>query len=220
MKRIIIICEGPTEVEFCKELLYPHFLSLNIIVQWSLPKWSAGGHINWNDLHKQIILTLKQDPSVFVTTFIDLYGLSKPELFPNWNDALALKKAPYERVDLLEQGMVDALPDIIKYRFIPNLVIHEFEGLLFNDIIHFENVFNDNEFKNKDELIKVLQQFENPELINDKKETSPSHRLEQDIFYKFSKTVGGILIALDINLNKIRQKSKHFNEWITKLENI
>jgi hypothetical protein len=220
MKRITIICEGPTEVEFCKELLFTHFLGLNIQLHWSLPKWSMGGDISWHNLHKQIEFTLKQDPSTFVTTFIDLYGLQNPEKFPNWNEALFYKQNPYKRIEILENAMKDAFPENLRNRFIPNYILHEFEGLLFNDIQHFENVFDNHEFKNKNELIKVLNQFDNPELINEKKESSPSHRLNGVIFHKFNKTIGGILIALDIQLYKIRQKSPHFNNWITKLENL
>jgi hypothetical protein len=33
MKRIIIICEGPTEQEFCKDVLQTDFNSKNIILQ-------------------------------------------------------------------------------------------------------------------------------------------------------------------------------------------
>lgn len=220
MKRIIIICEGPTEKEFCEKLLYSHFFDLNISIQWVYPKWSQGGHISWGNLYNQLIVTLKQDTTAFVTTFIDLYGLYKHELFPNWNDALQLKRDPYQRVLKLEQGMADALPDNVRYRFIPNIILHEFEGLLFNELSHFEYLFDNNEFKNKAELISVLNNFTNPELINETKENSPSHRLTDVIFNKFSKTIDGILLAESIGLHRIRQKSAHFNDWITKLENL
>ncbi|MBK8722965.1 MAG: DUF4276 family protein [Saprospiraceae bacterium] len=138
-------------------------------------------------LLNQIVVTLKQDTTAFVTTFIDLYGLHKPELFPNWNEALILKRNPYQRVIKLEQGMSDALPENLRHRFIPNIILHEFEGLLFNDLSHFENQFNENEFRNKTALINVLNDFNNPELINETKENSPSHRLENVIFNNFKK---------------------------------
>ena len=220
MKRIIIICEGPTEKEFCEKLLYTHFFDINIIIQWVYPKWSQGGHISWANLYNQILVTLKQDSTAYVTTFIDLYGLYKPELFPKWNDGILLKRDPYERVLKLEQGMADALPDNVRHRFIPNIILHEFEGLLFNELSHFELLFNDNEFKNKAELISVLNHFNNPELINESKETSPSHRLTDVIFNKFSKTIDGILIAESIGLDRIRHKCGHFNDWLIKLESI
>ena len=216
MKRIIIICEGLTEIEFCKKLLRSHFFVLNIEIQC----WSLSGNISWGRLKNQIMLTLKQDATAYVTTFIDLYGLNKPELFPNWDDAILLKKDPYQRIEKLEQSMADAFHDNVKHRFIPNFILHEFEGLLFNELSHFESEFDDNKFKNKAELVRVLNEFTNPELINETKETSPSHRLTDVIFNKFSKTIDGISLAERIGLNRIRQKSAHFNEWISKLEKV
>ena len=216
MKRIIIICEGRTEIEFCKRVLRSHFCVLNIEIQC----WSIGGNISWGKLKNKIMATLKRDTTAYVTTFIDLYGLYKPELFPNWDNAIPLKRDPYQRVEKLEQGMADALDDNVKYRFIPNFILHEFEGLLFNELSHFEAEFDEKDFKNKAELVSVLTHFTNPELINETKETSPSHRLTDVIFNNFKKIKNGPSLAKSIGLDKIRQKSKHFNEWISKLESI
>ena len=216
MKRLIIICEGLTEIEFCQKLLHSHFFDLNIEIQ----EVNHGGNISWNKLYKQINATLKHDSTAYVTTFIDFYGLNKPVLFPNWNDAILLKKDPYQRVEKLEQSMADAFHDNVKYRFIPNFILHEFEGLLFNELSHFEFLFDYNDFKNKAELVSVLNEFTNPELINETKETSPSHRLTDVIFNKFNKTIHGILLAESIGLYRIRQKSAHFNKWISKLEKV
>lgn len=33
MKRLIIICEGQTEQEFCNDVLQPHFNQLGIFIQ-------------------------------------------------------------------------------------------------------------------------------------------------------------------------------------------
>jgi hypothetical protein len=220
MQRVLVICEGSTEVEFCKELLYPHFLSFEIEIVWSLPKWSGGGAIAWNNLKHQILNTLKNEPNAFVTTFIDLYGLQKPEQFPGWFEANKLKRDPYQRLEFLETCMALEFPEELRFRFIPNYTLHEFEGLLFNDLCHFENLYGDDEFKDKNELISILSQFKNPELINEKKETSPSYRLENQIFKRYSKTVDGILIALDIQLHQIRLKSPHFDSWLRKIEQI
>lgn len=38
MKRIIIICEGQTEKEFCADVLYPFFLERSILLQCPLIK--------------------------------------------------------------------------------------------------------------------------------------------------------------------------------------
>jgi len=75
MKRIIIICEGQTEIEFCQDILYPHFNAQNIYPQALTIKKSGGGIVSWPALKRQIEGHLRQDPKVFVTTFIDFYGI-------------------------------------------------------------------------------------------------------------------------------------------------
>lgn len=42
MKRIIVVCEGPTEKEFCQDILLPHFQKLNIVIEAPLIKQSGG----------------------------------------------------------------------------------------------------------------------------------------------------------------------------------
>lgn len=52
MKRIIIICEGHTEKEFCKTVLASYFQSKNIYIQTPLIKKSKGGIVKWEELKK------------------------------------------------------------------------------------------------------------------------------------------------------------------------
>ena len=53
-KRLIIISEGPTETEFCKTILAPHFQKFNILIQTPLISKSKGGIVHWNSLKLQI----------------------------------------------------------------------------------------------------------------------------------------------------------------------
>ena len=71
MKRIIIICEGETEREFCQTILSPFLITKDIIVQAPLIKKTMGGLVNWNELKKQIVGHLKNDKNAYVTTLID-----------------------------------------------------------------------------------------------------------------------------------------------------
>lgn len=54
MKRIIIICEGPTEVEFCKTVLAPYFQKSEIYIQAPLIKKSGGGIVSWDILKNNL----------------------------------------------------------------------------------------------------------------------------------------------------------------------
>ncbi len=56
-------------------------------------------------------------------------------------------------------------------------------------------------------------------MINDKKDTSPSHRLER-IVKGYNKVVYGNILADAIGLEKIRNKSIRFNGWLQKIENL
>lgn len=48
MQRIIIICEGETEREFCNSILKPYFAKNEFLIQSPLIKKSMGGIVNWN----------------------------------------------------------------------------------------------------------------------------------------------------------------------------
>lgn len=67
MKRIIIICEGPTEQAFVKTNLQLPFISKNIYIQSPLIKASRGGIVKWSTLKSQIEMHLKSEPDAYVT---------------------------------------------------------------------------------------------------------------------------------------------------------
>jgi hypothetical protein len=82
MSRIIIICEGETEKEFCTKILSPYFSSMGIYIHSPLIKKTMGGIVKWSELKKQILLHLKTDRSAFVTMFIDYYGIYQKKKLP------------------------------------------------------------------------------------------------------------------------------------------
>lgn len=218
MKRIIIVCEGQTEQEFCKDVLQPYFNSKNIYLQHPLIKKSGGGLVSWTVLKKQIENHLVQDKEAFVTTFIDYYGIHDRHGFPDW-EASKAKTNKSDRMSFLEASMHSTINDSIHHRFIPYLQLHEFEGLLFNDIKVFEDNFRPDEFLNKQELEQTINANPNPELINDTPQNAPSYRLNR-LIKGYNKIVYGSILADSIGLIRIRAKSPRFNNWITILENL
>ena len=61
----------------------------------------------------------------------------------------------------------------------------------------------------------------NPEEINEGQETAPSKRIIKEIpEYKGQKATIGPLVAAKIDLDVLREKCKHFNEWLTRLEKL
>lgn len=219
MKRLIIICEGPTELEFCREILYSHFFHQGILIETPLIKKSHGGCVAWSLIGKDIRLYLLSDPTAYVTTFIDLYGLHRPQEYPGWAEGLRETNV-YNQIAILEGAIAQAIPEEHRHRLIPNFIVHEFEGLLFIDINVFDELFEGADFKSRAALEEVFARFPNPELINNNPVTAPSKRLQNNILTSFSKTITGIQIAKHTGLAAMRSKCPHFNEWITRLENL
>lgn len=216
MKRVIIICEGPTEREFCETILSPFFIPQNIHIQPPLIKKSRGGIVKWIHLRKEILIHLKTDREAIVTTFIDYYGLYPKYQFPRWDDAMNIVDKN-QRMDFLETSMSEDIDDDVRYRYLPYLQLHEFEGLLFNDINIFHEQIPKDDLVGIEELEQTFNDFENPEMINDTRETSPSHRLSR-IIKGYNKVVYGNIIAEAIGLDAIRLRSPRFNDWLNKIE--
>jgi hypothetical protein len=216
MKRIIIICEGETEQEFCKKTLSSHFLAKQIYVHAPLIKKSNGGIVKWTELKKQIENHLKKEPTAHVSMFIDYYGLYQKYNFPGWDESLSIVDKN-ERLTFLEQKMKEDIDSQLRHRFIPYMQLHEFESLLFNEINIFRQQFTQNEIVDEQLLQETFQTFQNnPEMINNSPETAPSKRLEK-IIRGYNKVVYGNIIVETIGLQNIINKCPRFNAWITKI---
>lgn len=214
MKRLIIVCEGPTEQEFCNCVLAPHLASKGIEVSAPVVKKSNGGIAPWSSLRPQILNHLREAGAV-VTMLIDYYGIRNHFGFPGWEESLQIVNK-YERMHFLFEKIKQDLPDDVNYRFIPYIQLHEFEGLLFSDI----NAFTDNFDSSEAEFTMIeeaINQFESPEEINNSPETAPSKRLI-DAIPGYNKIVYGCLLAEAIGLHQIRRKCPLFDEWLTALE--
>lgn len=165
MNRIIIICEGQTEQEFCKTLLQRYFSNQNITLQVPLIKKTMGGIANWNVLKREIETYLRREKDVLVTTLIDYYGIKDSHGFPLWAEKQAIADKN-QRLDELEAAMLADVDANLRPRFVPYMQLHEFEGLLFSDKQAFYTTFYDNELVDKAYLEQTFANFNNPEMIN------------------------------------------------------
>ena len=213
-KRLIIICEGQTEQQFCKEVMSKYFTEKKISIYLPLIKKSGGGIVHWEHLKKQIENHLKHEKKAHVTTLIDYYGIQEKHKFPKWSESKKISDCS-KRMDFLEEAMGDCIKNS---RFTPYLQLHEFEGLLFNNIEAFEEGFGEAEYEKK-EIENIIERFPNPERINDGKDTAASKRLLKHI-PGYDKVIYGSLLAQSIGLPQIRAKSPRFDGWVRKLENI
>lgn len=214
MKRLIIVCEGPTEQEFCQTILAPYYQHRQIIVETPTIKHSNGGIVAWGTLKKQLIQHLNEG-NVVVTTFIDFYRIKDSFRYPGWTEAKAITSS-HAKMDFLFQQMKADIPQDLQPRFVPYIQLHEFEGLLFSDI----NAFKINFKKTECDITKIeaaISNFPNPEEINNGPNTAPSVRL-LDAINGYNKDIYGPLLAETIGLQTIRAKCHLFDNWMQRLE--
>ncbi len=213
MIRVNVFVEGQTEETFVRELLYDYFQSKNIYLNPILVKTSStgkGGVVSYAKIKPQLNRKCLEDRKAIVTTMFDLYAL--PNDFPG-NSSLPKTNDPFQKAEYLEQEMGK---DIGHKNFIPNLLVHEFEGLLYTNPEAFSEWFGES-------VVDILQAernaFPSPEHINDNPLTAPSKRI-RNCCDKYDKPLHGSLIAINIGLDLIRQQCQHFNQWLLRLENI
>ncbi len=223
MIRIKLIVEGATEREFVSKLLTPYFSDKNIFFETI----TIDGNVEFQRVFRNIRDAMKKDQKVYVSTMFDFYGIHSK--WPGRKDIESLIKTGSAVTSLqigealnkrLEEEVKKNLGDnnINTFRFIPYFQIYEFEALVFCDqnILAAEIGCNPNAtaFKEID--------FNNPEMINGRRDTSPSHRLgnvfelHNQVYYKYT----GIEITKEIGIETMRQKCPNFNAWLKELENL
>lgn len=218
MRQVLTVVEGQTEEQFVKEVLAPELVQYGIflnpkIVVTKVVKGgpnSKGGITDFGKVRRDILNCLK-DKSVHVTTFIDYYQL--PSDFPEYNKGTFTSSL--ERVLHLEKALANAIGDP---RFIPYIQLHEFEALLFSKKDGFA-YFYPNDGLVLSQIDQIMQDFPNPEDINDKPTTAPSKRLARAI-PGFDKVVQGNIIALENGLNAILETCPHFCSWVDNLKSL
>lgn len=216
MKRLIIVCEGPTEQEFCRDLLAPYFLKHDICIETPTIKKSGGGITSWAPLRTQLRKHLLEG-NAFVTMMIDYYGIRNGASFPGWQEAASIENKS-ERINFILNRISLDMDANLRSHFIPYIQLHEFEALLFSEASAFERVFSSKSC-NFEMIEKVVRDFPNPELINNSPCTAPSKRLISAV-PSYSKPLDGKRLAELLGLETIRIKCPLFNAWVEKLENI
>ena len=100
-------------------------------------------------------------------------------------------------------------------RFVPYVMMHEFEGLLFSDPERLGEGIGRPGLAPAFEAIR--KQFSTPEEINDSPQTAPSKRI-LGLVPEYEKPLMGTLAVLEIGLDTIRQECPLFRAWVERLE--
>ena len=227
MPRLLIHVEGETEEAFVNESLSRHLLACGYegvsarIIGNARQRDRRGGIRPWPSVKQDIVRHLKQDGSCLATIMVDYYALpqSGDRAWPGRAEASDL---PFEfKSEAVESGLgKDILSEMgwsgsFNNRFIPFVVMHEFEGLLFSDCAAFASAIGRPRLAASFQSIR--DKFATPEEINDSPVTAPSKRVEE-LVPGYQKPLLGNLAALEIGLDAIRAACPHFNSWIIDLE--
>jgi len=214
MKRLYILCEGQTEDDFVNIILSPHLQTIGVA---AIPiicetkrvagKKFKGGVSTFGKIKRDLLRLCGEHPNEMVTTMFDLYAL--PQDTPGIGVAIS---DVYAKVEHIEKAIYSNIGDRFNNLYI-NLVLHEFEGLLFSKVDAFESIA-DNSALTALQLVRTTVQT--PEHINDSKETAPSKRIE-NILPRFSKVRDGVAIAEQIGIERITSECRHFADWLSKL---
>ena len=205
MKRVIVYCEGPSEETFVKQLLAPEFYEKDIYLQPT----SCNGVSKYSIIKKQLTEWCRHDKRAWITTMLDYYAIP--------SDTPGLKQAAgdvFSKVEYVEECIKK---DVGERNFLPNLVLHEFEALLFSKPECFSYCIHSK--KSVAELCAIREAYRSPEHINNNKNTAPSKRILQ-IYPQYNKILDGYNIAKDIGIAKMRSECKHFCKWLENIEKV
>jgi hypothetical protein len=205
---IVVVCEGETEETFVRRVLSRH------LTQKTLRPSCLGGldKHGYKKLVNEVRRWLHDKGITHVTTMIDLYRL--PSDFPKKTQA---PSDPCKRVCFLEKALAEEIQDA---RFIPYIMLHEFEALLLTktglEIIRERARVRKGDPSWK-ELQRDLARVGTPERLNDDAHSHPSARIKK-IWPRFKKTTDGVGILEQVPWEELRVACPHFGSWIRKLE--
>ena len=211
MERFHVFVEGQTEQAFIEEILRGHLWNTGyLIVEARL----MGGVRGWPRVQRDIERQLKQDRGCSVALMVDYYGLPKTggRAWPGRNASAG--------PDVVEAALQECMAGRMggsfdRGRFLPLVMMHEFEAMLFSDCEAFGNAIERPDLVCKFQAIR--DSFESPEEIDDSPETAPSKRIRA-LYPDYEKPLMGNLAALEIGLERIRAECPHFRSWLERLE--
>ena len=230
MVRLLVIVEGQTEENFVNRVLAPHlynqgFLAVSAKLMGNARKRNRRGGIRgWPGVREEIIRHINTDKNMYVSTMVDYYALpggdNNPKAWPGRFQARLLNfedKARYIESELQQDIATYSPKSLNAERFIPYIVMHEFEGLLFSDCKEFARSIN------REDLATTFQNirdgYSSPEEINDSPQTHPSKRIKT-LMPEYQKPTDGRRAAIAIGLETFRRECPGFRCWLERIEAI
>ena len=220
MARLLVHVEGQTEETFVNEILRDHLVAKgyhSVSARIVGNARQRGGIRPWVSVRTDIRNHLLEDPGCVATTMVDYYGL--PQNWPGRASSRALGTVELKARCVQDEVTKDLSNEMGNRfnsdRFVPFVVMHEFEGLLFSDCAAFSQGIGRPNLEAR--LQEIRDRFATPEDINDSPNTAPSKRVE-NLVQGYQKPLFGVLAAREIGLDRIRAACPHFDGWINRLE--
>ena len=228
MVRVLIHVEGQTEESFVTSVLAPHLYARGYtsvtarLLGNARQRDRRGGIRPWHAVRSDILRHLSEDPACLATTMVDYHALPATGV-PAWPGRAAANALPGASAGTKAIAVEAALAadigqamgsDFDPFRFLPFVVMHEFEGLLFSDCAGFGRGIGRPDLGPPFQQIR--SQFGTPEEIDDSPHTAPSRRVEA-LVPGYQKPLHGVLAARAIGLDAIGAACPHFRDWLERL---
>ncbi len=187
MARLLVHVEGQTEEAFVNEVLRDYlclkgYESVRARIVGNPRQRGRGGIRSWPSVRKDIVNHLKEDSTCIATTMVDYYGMPRDGDVAWPGRSTARGATASERAVFVEQALIADISERINdvRRFIPFVVMHEFEALLFSDCRAFSRAIQ------RPDLEVAFQEIRNgfvtPEEINDSAATPRDPCASQVLF--------------------------------------
>jgi hypothetical protein len=221
MLEVIVLCEGQTEREFCRQVIAPQLAASGLALAGTLagkPQRKQGGIRPWPVYRRELLRLAAERPERHLGLLVDYYAM--PDSWPGRLASRALP--PQERGVRVEDSLREDLGDVLRGRLHPCVQLHEFESLLFVDpeiaalslaigagAISYEYLSGQMSTIKADCGGAVEQ-------IDDSPETAPSKRLSK-IIRGYDKVAWGVVAAADVSVPVLRAGCPWLDRWLTRI---
>lgn len=178
-----------------------------------------GRIVSWRIVRTAIVNAMKVDRRLVLTTMVDYHGLpqTRSSAWPERSNSSSLPHAQRANPikELLLEDIQDRMgPKFDSRRFIPFVMMHEFEALLFSDCYRFASAINERDLGPS--LQEILDAHNNPEEIDDSPNSALSKRIVR-LVPNYDKRVMEVDAAREVGIPAMRAACPHFATWWNRL---
>jgi len=224
MLDLIVLCEGQTEREFCRQVVGPYVVASGVALAGTLvgkPQRKRGGIRPWIVYRAELERLAKERADRHLAVLVDYYAM--PDSWPGRMESRG--KPAGDRGVHVENCLSAEGNAIFAGRFHPCVQLHEFESLLFVDpdiaamsIAVGGGAINHQSLATQMKAIRA-ECGGSVEQINDSPELAPSKRLTA-IARGYDKVAWGVTAVADVSVPVLRDGCPWLDRWLTRIANL